>query len=71
MALTERKHLLQDIFDVLSGRGNENRNFITQKEFCEKWDFEIDYTNNILTFWKEEDNELDEEERTYHTITIQ
>lgn len=71
MALTERKQLLRDIFDVLSGRGNEYRNFITQKEFCEKWDFEIDYTNDILTFWKEEENELDEEERTYHTITIQ
>ena len=71
MALTERKQLLEDIFDVLAGNGNMSRNHITQKEFCEKWDFEIDYTHGTLTFWKEEDNELDEEERTYHTITIQ
>lgn len=60
------KELMNNIFDILAN----NTNFITSKEFCKKWDFEIDYTNNIITFWEEEENELDEDERTYYTLTI-
>lgn len=64
--------LMSDIFDVLADNtGRRRNNYCTHKEFLEKWDFEVDYTNGILTFWKEEENELDEDERTYYTLTIQ
>lgn len=63
--------LIEDIFDVLADNTERSNNYCTHKEFLEKWDFEVDYTNGILSFWKKEENELEEDERTYYTLTIQ
>ena len=54
MALDKYSKILEDVYDVIA----MNNNYITQKEFSEKYDMEIDYTKHIITITSEEDPEV-------------
>ena len=65
MARNKQEELFEDIFDCLANNNSCYRT--SREEFDEKyedWEFEIDYTNHIITF-------TDENNDVVLTITMQ